>query len=38
MGKTHDSYQAYIEGLFGNENFRVHANIANDDMFNRVSF
>nr|CAI5819599.1 unnamed protein product [Callosobruchus analis] len=29
--KTHDSYQAYIEGLFGSDAFRVHANTQIDE-------
>ncbi|KAJ8943260.1 hypothetical protein NQ318_017277 [Aromia moschata] len=29
--RTQSSYQAYIEGLFGSDAFRVHANTMNDD-------
>ncbi|RZC39966.1 His Phos 2 domain containing protein [Asbolus verrucosus] len=29
--RTHDSYQAYIEGLFKNNAYQVHANVFNDD-------
>lgn len=34
--RTHDSYQAFIEGLFGSESFKVHANVLNDDMLTMV--
>ncbi|XP_066140540.1 multiple inositol polyphosphate phosphatase 1 [Euwallacea fornicatus] len=30
--RTHDSYQAYIEGLFDQEFYRVHANTYGNDM------
>lgn len=30
--RTHDSYQAYIEGLFEQEFYRVHANTYGNDM------
>ncbi|KAL1494347.1 hypothetical protein ABEB36_009959 [Hypothenemus hampei] len=30
--RTHDSYQAYIEGLFDQEYYRVHANTYGNDM------
>jgi multiple inositol-polyphosphate phosphatase/2,3-bisphosphoglycerate 3-phosphatase len=29
--RTHDSYQAYIEGLFKNNAYQVHANVFNTD-------
>ncbi|XP_030757154.1 multiple inositol polyphosphate phosphatase 1 [Sitophilus oryzae] len=30
--RTHDSYQAYIEGIFNQDYYRVHANTAGNDM------
>nr|XP_023025067.1 multiple inositol polyphosphate phosphatase 1 isoform X1 [Leptinotarsa decemlineata]XP_023025069.1 multiple inositol polyphosphate phosphatase 1 isoform X2 [Leptinotarsa decemlineata] len=29
--RSHDSFQAYIEGLFGSDYYRVHANTVNSD-------
>lgn len=31
VDRTQETYQAYIEGLFGSEAYRVHANILNDE-------
>ncbi|KAJ8923090.1 hypothetical protein NQ315_001642 [Exocentrus adspersus] len=35
LDRTHDSYQAYIEGLFGSEAYRVHANTLNDERLSK---
>lgn len=34
--RTHDSYQAYIEGLFKSNAFQVHANMYNADRMIKV--
>jgi hypothetical protein len=34
--RTHDSYQAYIEGLFKNNAYQVHANVFNTDRLIKV--
>ncbi|XP_018573655.1 multiple inositol polyphosphate phosphatase 1-like [Anoplophora glabripennis] len=31
VDRTQETYQAYIEGLFGSEAYRVHANVLNDE-------